>query len=157
MPGKPVKESQITVSQLMLPQHANPYGHVHGGEIVKLADEAGALAAMRHARLPVVTLAIDSMTFHSPVQVGDLVSLSARLTWVGRTSLEAEVRVTAENPITGHSIDTHTAYFVYVALGPDNRPTKVPSLLLETEAERRRWAEAEQRRQRRLERQKSQA
>ncbi len=51
----------------MLPQHANPYGHVHGGEIVKLADEAGALAAMRHARLPVVTLAIDSMTFHSPV------------------------------------------------------------------------------------------
>ncbi len=88
--------------------------------------------------------------------MGDLVSLSAQLTWVGRTSLEAEVRVTAENPITGHAIDTHTAYFVYVALDEDKRPTTVPPLLLETEAERRRWAEAEQRRQHRLERQKHQ-
>jgi uncharacterized protein (TIGR00369 family) len=155
MPDKRVKDSQITLNQLMLPQHANPMGNVHGGVITKLADEAGGLCATRHAQRPAVTIAIDSMTFHSPVHVGELVSLYASLNWVGRTAMEVGVRVVAENPLTGERTHTNTAFIVYVALGADGRPTEVPRLLLETDEERRRWAEAEARQQRRLERQQA--
>jgi uncharacterized protein (TIGR00369 family) len=155
MPGKRVQDSQITLNQLMMPHHTNPMGSVHGGEIMRLVDETGALCAIRHAQRPVVTLAIDSMTFHSPVHVGDLVSFSASLNWVGRSSMEVGVRVVAENPLTGEQTHTNTAYLVYIALGDDGRPTEVPRLLLETEAERRRWVEAEARQQRRLERQQA--
>jgi uncharacterized protein (TIGR00369 family) len=153
MSDKRVKDSQITLNQLMLPQHTNPLGSVHGGEIMRLVDETGGLCAIRHAQRPVVTLAIDSMTFHSPVQVGNLVSFHASLNWVGRSSMEVGVRVVAENVITGEQTHTNTAYLVYVALGEDGRPTEVPRLILETDEERRRWAEAEVRQQRRLEKQ----
>ena len=95
------------------------------------------------------------MTFHSPVHVGDLLSLSASLNWVGRSALEVGVRVTAENPLTGEQTHTNTAYLVYVALGDDGRPTEVPPLILETDEERRRWTEADARQQRRLERQRA--
>ena len=155
MPGKRVKDSQITLNQLMLPQHANPMGNVHGGVITKLADEAGGLCATRHAQCMVVTIAIDSMTFHSPVHVGNLVSLYANLNWVGRSTMEVGVRVVAENPLTGERTHTNTAFIVYVALGDDGRPIEVPRLILETDDERRRWAEAEARQQRRLERQQT--
>lgn len=155
MPGKRVKDSQITLNQLMMPHQSNPMGSVHGGEIMRLVDETGALCAIRHAQRMVVTLAIDSMTFHSPVHVGDLVSLSASLNWVGRSSMEVGVRVVAENPLTGEQTHTNTAYLVYIALGDDGRPAEVPRLILESEEERRRWAEAEIRQQRRLERQQA--
>lgn len=153
MTGKPVKDSHITLHQVMLPEHANPMGNVHGGVIMKMVDEAGGLCAMRHARRQVVTVAIDSMTFHSPVHVGNVVACHASLNWVGHTSLEVGVRVVAENPLTGDCTHTNTAFLVYVALDDDGRPTPVPPLILETEEDQRRWAEAEQRRQRRLERQ----
>jgi uncharacterized protein (TIGR00369 family) len=155
MLGKRVADSQITLNQLMLPHHTNPMGNVHGGEIMKLVDETGALCAIRHAQRPVVTLAIDSMTFHSPVHVGDLVALSASLNWVGRSSIEVGVRVIAENPLTGEQTHTNTAYLVYIALDENGRPTEVPRLTLETDEERRRWVEAEARQQRRLERQRA--
>jgi uncharacterized protein (TIGR00369 family) len=155
MSGKRVKDSQMTLNQLMLPHHANPMGSVHGGEIMRLVDETGALCAIRHAQRPVVTLAIDSMTFHSPVHVGDLVSFNASLNWVGRSSMEVGVRVVAENPLTGEQTHTNTAYLVYIALGDDGRPTEVPRLILESDDEHRRWAEAEARQQRRLERQQA--
>jgi acyl-CoA hydrolase len=95
------------------------------------------------------------MTFHSPVYVGDLVSFSASLNWVGRSSMEVGVRVTAENPLTGEQTHTNSAFVVYIALDDAGRPTEVPRLILETDEERRRWAEAEVRQQRRLERQRA--
>lgn len=156
MLGKRVKDSQITVSQLMLPQHANPMGNVHGGVITKLADETGGICAIRHAQHLVVTIAIDSMTFHSPVHVGDLVSLSASINWVGRTSIEVGVRVVAENLLTGEQTHTNSAFIVYVALDAAGRPVEVPPLILESEGEQRRWAEGEARQRQRLERQKAQ-
>lgn len=152
MADKRVKDSQVTLSQLMLPQHANPRGNIHGGVIMKLVDEAAALCAMRHAQRQVVTVAIDSMTFHSPVQVGELVTLEASLNRVGRSSMEVEVQVTSEDPLTGECTHTNTAFLVYVALDKDGRPTRVPPLILETDEERRRWAEAEERQQDRLKR-----
>jgi acyl-CoA hydrolase len=141
----------------MMPYHANPMGNVHGGEIMRLVDETGALCAIRHAQRQVVTLAIDSLTFHSPVHVGDLVSLSASLNWVGRSSMEVGVRVVAENPLTGEQTHTNTAYLIYIALGDDGRPTEVPRLLLETEEDHRRWTEGQARQQHRLERQAKEA
>lgn len=137
--GKPVRASQVTLSQLMQPEHANLRGDVHGGWIMKLADEAGALAAMRHAQTRVVTVAIDHMRFHEPIRLGDLVILEAEVTFVGRTSMETRVRVIAENPITGKRTRTNTAYLVYVALDDDGRPQPAPPLVPETEAEIRRY------------------
>lgn len=148
--GKRVADSQVTLSQVMMPEHANPMGNVHGGVIMKLADEAGGLCAIRHAQRRVVTIAIDSMTFHSPVHVGNLVMLHASLNWVGRSSLEVGVRVTAENPLTGECTHTNSAYLVYVALDDQGRPVEVRPLILETDEERRRWINAEKRQQYRL-------
>lgn len=135
-PGKPVSASRITLSQLMQPEHANNHGNVHGGVIMKLADEAGALACMRHAQHRVVTVAIDRMTFHQPIRIGDLVTITAIVSYVGRTSLEAEVKVTAENPISGQETHTNTAYLVFVALDKNGNPTQIPALIPETEADK---------------------
>jgi uncharacterized protein (TIGR00369 family) len=145
-------ESQVELSQQMMPSDANPLGNVHGGHIMKLIDEAGALAAMRHARRPVVTITMDSVSFLSPVRVGHLLRLRASVNWVGKTSLEVGVRVEAEDPITGEIAHTNSAYAVYVALDDTGKPCSVPPLILESDEDRRRWAEAEERQKIRLER-----
>ncbi|MDQ4077979.1 MAG: acyl-CoA thioesterase [Chloroflexota bacterium] len=152
--GKRPADSAIQLSVLMGPDDANAMGNVHGGAIMKLVDEAGGLAAMRHARCPVVTVRLDSMTFLEPVLVGYLLQLRAMVNWVGRTSIEVGIRVEAENPLTGKGIHTNSAYAVYVALDENGRPTEVPSLIVETEEEMRRWAEAQARRESRLEQKK---
>ena len=150
LPAKPVRASRVTLSQLMHPEHANLLGNVHGGWIMKLVDEAGALACMRHAQKKVVTVAIDSMTFRQPIKIGDLIVLNAEVTYAGRTSMETEVQVLAENPITGEQTHTNTAYLVYVALDDEGKPTSVPPLQSETENEKRKAEEAKERQQRRL-------
>ena len=134
----------------MQPEHANNLGNVHGGWIMKLVDEAGALACMRHAQKRVVTVAIDSMVFRQPIKIGDLVVLNAEVTYTGNTSLEAEVVVQAENPITGERTHTNTAYLVYVALDENGKPTQIPPVRAETEDEERRFREAKVRQARRL-------
>jgi len=148
--SKPVSASRITLSQLMHLEHANLLGNVHGGWIMKLMDEAGALACMRHAQRKVVTVAMDSMDFRQPILIGDLVILTAEVTYVGRTSMEVEVQVIAENPITGERTHTNTAYLVYVALDDEGRPTSVPGLTVETEAQQRRMEAGKERQRRRL-------
>lgn len=150
MPEKRVRDSAVVLAQLMLPTDANPQGNVHGGTIMKLIDTAAGMCATRHARTFVVTAEIDSITFLSPVHVGNLVTLRAHLNWVGRTSMEVEVCVEAENPLTGEITHTNSAYTVYVALDATGNPQPVPRLVLETEEERRHWAAAEERRAHRL-------
>ena len=149
-PPKTMRASRVTLSQLMHPEHANLLGNVHGGWIMKLVDEAGALASMRHAQRKVVTVAIDSMVFRQPIRIGDLIILNAEVTYTGRTSLEAEVQVMAENPITGEQTHTNTAYLVYVALDDDGRPTTVPPLEAETAQEKQKMERAKERQERRL-------
>jgi uncharacterized protein (TIGR00369 family) len=135
LPGKTVSASRITIAQLMQPEHANNLGNVHGGWIMKLVDEAGALACMRHAQQRVVTVAVDQLIFRQPIRIGDLVILNAEVSYTGRTSLEAEITVIAENPVSGERVHTNTAYLVYVALDKDGHPVPVPPLLPESEAE----------------------
>jgi acyl-CoA hydrolase len=134
----------------MLPEHANLHGNVHGGWIMKLVDEAGALAYTRHAAHRTVTVAIDQMIFRQPVQVGDLVFFNAEVSFAGRTSMEVEVQVVAENPITGERVDTNMAYLVYVAIDAKGKPTRVPPLLAETPEELTRMVKARERQKRRL-------
>jgi uncharacterized protein (TIGR00369 family) len=148
---KAMSASRISLAQMMQPEHANPLGNIHGGWIMKLVDEAGALACMRHARQRVVTIAVDSMTFRQPIKIGDLVTLTAEVTYVGRTSLEAEVHVEAENPVTGVKTHTNKAYLVYVALDEAGHPAPVPPLLAETPAEQEKLAAGKKRQQHRLE------
>jgi uncharacterized protein (TIGR00369 family) len=147
---KPISASRITLSQLMHLEHANLLGNVHGGWIMKLVDEAGALACMRHAQRKVVTVTIDSMDFRQPIRIGDLVILNAEVSYTGRTSMEATVEVHAENPITGQQTHTNTAYLVYVALDDAGRPTPVPPLKVETEEEKQKMEQALVRQERRL-------
>lgn len=142
--------SRVYLSQLMQPEHANHHGNVHGGWIMKLVDEAGALSCMRHAQMRVVTVAVDSLVFREPIKIGDLVTFTAEVTYTGRTSMEAEVQVTAENPITGERTHTNTAYLVYVGLDDDNRPAPIPQLVAETEEEKARLELAQQRQKRRI-------
>ena len=120
----------------MHPDQANGLGNVHGGEIMKLVDEAGALAAIRHARSMVVTVVMDSMTFMEPVFVGNVLTLEAQLTYVGKTSIEVRVEVIAENALTGMHTTTNTAYVLYVAIDANGHPQPVPPLVASTDEER---------------------
>lgn len=147
---KPMRASHIQLAQLMMPEHANPQGNIHGGWIMKLVDEAGGIAATRHAGRRVVTVAIDQMVFRQPIRIGDLVILEADVTYAGRTSIETEVQVVTENTITGQRTSTNAAYLVYVAIGEDGKPVPVPPLLAENPAEKARMEAARQRQERRL-------
>ncbi|MEM8857348.1 MAG: acyl-CoA thioesterase [Chloroflexota bacterium] len=135
MEGKTVAQSRITLAQVMGPTDANTMGNVHGGIIMKICDEAGGMAAVRHAGKAAVTVTVDSMRFHSPVHVGNIMFVDACVTWVGRTSIETRVTVRAENVRTGEVTHTNTAYFVYVALDDSGKPALVPPLIPETEEE----------------------
>lgn len=134
----------------MLPEDANPRGNVHGGALMKLADTAGGVCATRHTRQRVVTVVMDSMTFEQPVYVGNLVVLHAQVTWTGRTSIETEVVIHAEDTLTGQVRHISTAYLVYVAIDDDGRPTPVRPLDVRTHEQRARWKAAEERRTRRI-------
>ena len=142
MKPKRASDSRITLTQLMGPGSANTLGNVHGGYVMKLCDEAGGMTASKHARRQAVTVAVDSMTFHSPVQIGNLMTVTAEITWTGRTSMETKVVVTAEDVLTGEIVHTNTAYFVYVALDSVGRPTEVAPLLIETEEDQARMDRA---------------
>lgn len=149
--GKTTSESSTIVERIMMPMDANVAGNVFGGTILRSIDEVAAIVAIKHARSNVVTASIDRMDFFSPVYIGDLLRLSASINYVHRTSMEIGVRVEAENPLTGRIRHTGTCFLTQVALGRDGKPVSVPPLKLESNEEKRRWAEAEIRRKIRLE------
>ncbi len=146
----PKKRTTVTLVHAMGPTEANTLGNVHGGIIMKICDEAGGIAAARFANRPAVTVAVDSMSFLSPVRIGNLLTATAEVTWVGRTSIETRVKVTAEEVLTGKITHTNEAFFVYVALDEEGRATAVPPLLCETEAEKKLYEQASERRALRL-------
>jgi uncharacterized protein (TIGR00369 family) len=149
-PARPAADSHVTLTQLMEVTDTNIAGNVHGGVIMRLADTAAAIAAIRHAGKLCVTVSVDELTFLEPVNLGDLVTVRASVNDVGTTSLECGVRVDAERPLTGARAHAATAYFVFVALDDEGKPTAVPPLLVETETERRRQREAKLRRAARM-------
>ncbi len=149
MRGKSVSASSVVLSRVMHPNEASYMGTVHGGVILRMLDEAGGMAAFRHTRKPVLTVAIDSMSFLAPVYVGNLVTAKASVNSVGKSSMEVGVRVEAEDLRTGKVTHTASAYLVYVAVGRRNTPLRVPRLIPVTADDRRRMAAAELRRKKR--------
>ena len=147
---KPASGSHVTLTQLMEVTDANVAGNVHGGVIMRLADTAAALAAIRHAEGLCVTVSVDEVSFLEPVHVGDVLTLRASVNDVGTTSLECGVRVEAEDPITGRSVHAATAYFVFVALDAEGHPRPVPPIQPESDTERRRQRGAKLRRTARM-------
>lgn len=138
------------MTELVLPQHTNALGTAFGGVVMGWIDIAGAIAAMRYARRPVVTVSIDSMHFIVPIKTGHTVVTKARVTHSGKTSMEVEVVVEAENSILGTSkLATH-AYLTYVAVDDTGRPTAVPPFKAKNPEEQKRFDEAEQRKKLRL-------
>ncbi len=150
MESKRVAESRTTMTELVLPNDANTHGNVLGGKVMHLMDLAGAVAAFRHARRPVVTVSVDSVRFLHPVKVGQVMLFEAVVTRAFRTSMEVKVEVHSEDVLTGGRLRTCSAYLTFVALDDDGRPTPVPPLQPETEEEWRRYERALARRQYRL-------
>jgi acyl-CoA hydrolase len=150
MEPKPASQSAAEITQWMGVTDANGAGNIHGGTIMKLADEAAALAALKHSRQRVVTVGMDRMDFLVPIYVGELVTFRATVNAAWRSSMEVGVRVEAENPLTGEARHTNTAYITMVALDADGRPAPVPPLASGTPVEARRMREAELRRANRL-------
>ena len=148
--AKSPADSITTMIRIMMPMDANVSGNVFGGTILRLIDEVGSVVALKHARTNVVTASVDRMDFYSPVYIGDLLRLNASINYVHKTSMEVGVRVEAENPSTGDVRHTGTCFLTYVALDKNHKPCPVPPLKLETDEEKRRWAEAEARRKSRL-------
>jgi len=154
--GRRVQDSATVMTQLVLPQHANVHGTVLGGTVMHWIDLAAAVVANRHCRRPVVTAAIDEMSFLAPILVGELALIHARITLVDRSSMEIRVDVESENLLSGERRHTSTAYVTFVAIDAvTRRPAPVPALILESEAERAEHARAEGRRKLRLERRKA--
>ncbi len=143
-------ESATEMVEIVLPNDANALGNILGGRVMHLIDIAGAIAAFRHARSPVVTAAVDHLDFLYPIRVGELVVLRACITRAFRTSLEAEVKVYREDCLTGMRQQTSSAYVTYVALDPAGKPQAIPPLIPRTPEENRRYREAMGRRRHRL-------
>jgi len=150
MDAKAAADSRAEITHLMGVTDANNRGNIHGGTIMKLADEAAALAAIKHSRQRVVTVGMDRMDFLVPIYVGELVTFRATVNAAWRTSMEVGVRVEAENPMTGSRRHTNTAYLTMVALDDGGDPAPIPPLLALTPTETRRNREAELRRTNRL-------
>jgi acyl-CoA hydrolase len=150
LPPKRPADSFTEMVQVVLPNDANPLGFILGGAVMHLIDIAGAIAAHRHTRRPLVTAAVDGLQFLHPIRIGDLIILRATVTAAFRTSLEVQVDVFSEATLTGDRTQTSVAYLTFVAVDETDTPVPVPPLLLETDAEKTRALEAETRRAARL-------
>lgn len=138
------------MTEIVLPEDSNSRGFVFGGRVLSLVDKCAAIVALRHARAEVTTASFDTVDFHSGSRVGEIMSLHGRLNAVFRSSMEIEVEVHAENPLTGDRRLTTRALVTMVALGPDLKPQPVPPIQILTEEERERESAAQERRRLRL-------
>ena len=141
--GKHPRDSAVESRYLVMPSQANPFGTAFGGAIVAWIDMVAGMAAQRHCGTEAVTASMDSLDFHVPIRVGEIVLLRAMVNYAGRTSMEVGVQVIRENPTTGEQVVTTTAHLTFVELDANKRPCPVPPLIPETDAEKRRYRNAE--------------
>src|SRR6187200_3142336 len=150
LPAKPARDSATEMVQVVLPNDANPLGFILGGTVMHLIDIAGAIACHRHTRSLLVTAAVDGLQFLHPIKVGDLIILRARVTAAWSTSLEVEVEVFSEETLTGVRRMTSRSYLTFVSIDRDGRRVPIPPLILDTDEDKAKAAEADQRRAERL-------
>lgn len=146
MTGKSVEYSQAIMSNVMLPQHTNQSGNVHGGEIMKMMDSTAGVVARRHSRSNVVTARVDELEFHFPVHIGNVVTCYGKLTFVGKTSMEIYVTVSVEDVRKDEPAKKAlSAYFTFVAIDDTGKSQPVPPLELANEEEHRLYEQGQQR------------
>lgn len=151
LPGKAMADTRMVLSQIMSQHDTNLLGTVHGGHIMKLVDSIAGVVSARHSEGAAVTASVDEMLFQNPVRVGDVVHLEAQLNWTGSSSMEVGVRVAADRwDATVPRVRVATAYLVMVAVDEDGKPRPVAPVIPETEEDKRRFAEAQIRREHRL-------
>ncbi len=148
--GKPVSASVVEMTEIVLPSDANPLGTVFGGRVMQWIDICAGVAAQRHCRQIAVTVSMDDLHFLAPIHVGMIVVLRATVNRAWHTSVEVEVQVESEDPITGERRHCVSAYLTFVALGADGRPTPVPPVIPVTPEEKERYEAADERRRQRL-------
>jgi acyl-CoA hydrolase len=148
--GLPVSKSRSEMTEVVLPQDANPLGYILGGRVMHLMDIAAAIAAHRHAHSHVVTASVDYVDFRNPIRVGELIVLKSSVNRVFKTSMEVGVKIFSENFLTGERKHTTSAYVTFVAIDENRQPREVPPLILETEEDHRRYKDAGDRREIRL-------
>ncbi len=139
--------NHLTMTVLMTPDKANFSGNVHGGTLLKYLDEVAYACASRYAGQYVVTLSVDQVMFKQPIHVGDLVTFMASVNYTGTTSMEVGIKVVTEDIRTRQTRHTNSCYFTMVAMDADRKPVPVPPWIPETAEEKRRFAQAQQRRQ----------
>ena len=140
--AKEIAESETVLSEVMMPLYANHYGSVHGGTILKLVDEAAFVAATKHARKNVVMASMDHIVFKHSVRIGDMLTIRARLCYVGRSSMEVEVDIETERLKEGYVLSVGSARLTMVALDGRGRPARVPGIVLRTSGEKQKSAQA---------------
>jgi acyl-CoA hydrolase len=149
MRGKTVTDSRSQRVQVVFPNDVNNNGILYGGRLLDWIDELGGIVAQRHCRKDVMSASIDSLDFLNPIHERDIVILEGWLNYTGKTSMEVEIQVTSEDPITGNKSKTCQAFLTYVAVNENGIPTDVPPLITETEIEKKRYQQALERRKRR--------
>lgn len=135
------KDSETTFTELMIPSYANFGGKIHGGTLLSMMDKVAYACATKHAGNYCVTVSVEGVDFLQAVEVGDLVSMMARVNYVGRTSLVVGIKVTSENVKNRHVKHTNTSYFTMVAKDKDTL-VQVPPLILNTKEDVKRFADA---------------
>jgi len=141
-PARPVRHSQTTITELMVPSYANFGGKIHGGILLSMMDKVAYACATKHAGTYCVTVSVDKVEFLAPVEVGELVSMHASVNFVGRTSLVVGIRVEALNVRTNEVKHTNSSFFTMVAKDEQEKPTVVPKLILESKEDVKRFIEA---------------
>lgn len=132
----------LTMSEVMTPEKANFAGNIHGGHLLQLLDRVAYACAARYSGHYVVTLSVDKVIFKLPIHVGELITCHAKINYVGRSSMEVGIKVTAENLETGQIRQTNSCYFTMVALEKNGKPATVKPLELKTDLDHRRNEEA---------------
>ena len=145
MDGRTVEHSAITMTQMILPEQGGRAGYAHGGEIMKLMDNAAGVVGIRHSHSDLVTARVEGINFYRPIKVWDLVIINAYLTFVGHSTMEVRVEVFHEDAAKEKREHALTAYFIMVALDPNGKPTEVPPLILSSDRERELWEQGKQR------------
>ena len=145
MKYKSIKNSQVIMHELVLPNDTNVLDNVHGGRVMCLMDICAAMSAYKHARKPVVTASVDQLDFLAPAKKGDILILKSSVNYAHRTSMEIGVRIDAESPLTGELRHTATAYLTFVAIDKNNKPSLIPKIKPDTDEEQRRYDRAKKR------------
>jgi Acyl-CoA hydrolase len=148
--SKTAKESQVVMTELVLPNDTNTFGNLMGGRLMYWMDIASALAAMKHCGAPVVTASVDNISFENPIKLGNVVHIEARVSRAFTTSMEVHMKVWGEDALHQYKYKSNEAYFTFVSLDPNGKPRPVPALIPETEEEKKLFEGALRRRQIRL-------